>query len=107
MLDPIYQDMTCPKCRKREVYLDRGIGFYCMLCGQQFSAEQILLLIKIFQKGQHAVRELPEGNSGFSQELSMDDSRLERHKDQTAAICAVPEQRQAPADREVVRQESR
>jgi ribosomal protein S27E len=46
MFEPEYQDVTCPKCRNREVYFDREIGYYCIFCGRQFTADEMQALIK-------------------------------------------------------------
>ncbi len=46
MFEPEYQNMTCPKCRRRKVYLDREIGYYCMFCGHDFSAKEMVVLIE-------------------------------------------------------------
>ena len=40
MFEPKNQDIDCPKCDRREIYFDRGIGFYCMACGRKFSADE-------------------------------------------------------------------
>jgi DNA-directed RNA polymerase subunit RPC12/RpoP len=46
MLEPEYQDITCPECRQREVYFDQEIGYYCMFCGRQFSTEEMQALVE-------------------------------------------------------------
>jgi len=46
VFDPDYQEIDCPKCLQRRIYFDRGIGFYCMSCGCQYSAQEIAVLIE-------------------------------------------------------------
>jgi len=47
MFEPEYQaDIDCPQCLRRQVYFDRGIGFYCMSCGHEFVSEEALMLIQ-------------------------------------------------------------
>ena len=46
MFGPEYQNMNCPKCRYRKVYFDREIGYYCMFCGHEVSAEEIEALVQ-------------------------------------------------------------
>jgi tRNA(Ile2) C34 agmatinyltransferase TiaS len=46
MFEPKNQDLDCPECGRREVYLDREIGFYCMICGRQFSSDEAELLVE-------------------------------------------------------------
>ncbi len=64
MFEPEYLNLTCPKCHALEVYSDREIGFYCMFCGRQFSAEEIQLLMEAetLRKGEHSVG--ADGSSG-------------------------------------------
>ena len=45
MFDPEHKDIDCPKCLRRKVYFDRKIGYYCMLCAYELSAEEALFLI--------------------------------------------------------------
>ena len=45
MFDPEHKDIDCPKCLRPQVYLDREIGYYCMLCGYELSVEEALFLI--------------------------------------------------------------
>ncbi len=46
MFEPKNQDVECPECGRREVYFDRKIGFYCMICGRQFSSEEEEMLVE-------------------------------------------------------------
>lgn len=46
MFDPEYLDVDCPKCLNRKVYFDREIGYYCMFCGHEFSAKEMIVLIE-------------------------------------------------------------
>jgi hypothetical protein len=46
MVGPEYQDMDCPKCFRHRVYVDRQIGFYCMACGHELTAQETLMLIE-------------------------------------------------------------
>ena len=46
VFDPDYQEIDCPKCLQKRIYFDREIGFYCMSCGCQFSAQEIAVLIE-------------------------------------------------------------
>ncbi len=46
MFEPKNQDVNCPRCDRREIYFDREIGFYCMICGSQFSSEEAELLVE-------------------------------------------------------------
>ncbi len=46
MFEPEYQNMACPKCRRRKVYFDREIGYYCMFCGHEVHAEEIESLVQ-------------------------------------------------------------
>ena len=40
MFEPEYQGLICLTCGSRKVYFDREMGYYCMLCGQQFGTEE-------------------------------------------------------------------
>ena len=46
MFEPEYQNIDCPKCLQRRVYFDREIGYYCMFCGHDFSAKEMVVLIE-------------------------------------------------------------
>jgi len=46
MFDPEHKDIDCPKCLRPRVYFDRRIGYYCMSCGYELSAEEALFLIE-------------------------------------------------------------
>ena len=46
MFEPKNQDLDCPECGRREIYFDREIGFYCMICGRQLSSEEAELLVE-------------------------------------------------------------
>lgn len=46
MFEPEYQNIDCPKCLQRKVYFDREIGYYCMFCGHDFSAKEMVVLIE-------------------------------------------------------------
>jgi len=46
MFDPEYQDIDCPRCLNRRVYFDREIGYYCMSCGHELNADEIVMLIE-------------------------------------------------------------
>lgn len=46
MFAPDYRNTTCPRCHNVEIYFDCEAGFYGMLCGQQFSTEEIQALVK-------------------------------------------------------------
>lgn len=46
MFDPEHKDIDCPKCLRRKVYFDRKIGYYCMFCAYELSAEEALFLIE-------------------------------------------------------------
>jgi hypothetical protein len=45
MFDPEHKDIDCPKCFRRKVYFDRKIGYYCMFCAHELSADEALFLI--------------------------------------------------------------
>lgn len=57
MFEPDYLNVTCPRCHNVEIYFDREMGFYCMLCGHQFTTEQIQLLMETerLRKSHHSV----------------------------------------------------
>jgi len=46
MFEPKNQDFDCPECGRREIYFDREIGFYCMICGRQLGSEEAELLVE-------------------------------------------------------------
>ncbi len=46
MFEPEHEDMICPECHNRRVYLDRQMGHYCMFCGRQFSSEEVEVVIE-------------------------------------------------------------
>jgi hypothetical protein len=46
MFEPVCQNIDCPQCLLGKIYFDREIGFYCMLCGYEFSAVDIEVLIE-------------------------------------------------------------
>ena len=50
VFDPEYQNLDCPKCHLRRIYLDKDIGYYCMSCGHTLSVDDIVLLIEKSQK---------------------------------------------------------
>ena len=46
MFDPECQNIECPQCFLGKIYFDREIGYYCMYCGDQFSAVDMEILIE-------------------------------------------------------------
>jgi len=46
MFDPECQNIDCPQCFLGKIYFDREMGFYCMLCGHEFSAVDMEVLIE-------------------------------------------------------------
>jgi len=46
MFDPECQNIDCPQCLLGKIYFDRQMGFYCMLCGHEFSAVDMEVLIE-------------------------------------------------------------
>jgi hypothetical protein len=44
MFDPECQNIECPQCFLGKIYFDREIGYYCMYCGDQFSAVDMEIL---------------------------------------------------------------
>jgi hypothetical protein len=46
MFEPECQNLDCPQCLVGKIYFDRQIGYYCMLCGQEFSTIDIEVLIE-------------------------------------------------------------
>ena len=62
MFDPEYQDIDCPRCHNQRVYFDREIGYYCMSCGHELNANEIVMLIEKI-----ALTSRPIHNSGRSE----------------------------------------
>jgi hypothetical protein len=46
MFDPECQNIECPQCFLGKIYFDGEIGYYCMYCGEQFSAVDMEILIE-------------------------------------------------------------
>jgi len=46
MFEPECQNIDCPECLRGKVYFDREIGYYCMLCGHEFSTDDMELLVE-------------------------------------------------------------
>jgi hypothetical protein len=46
MFDPECQNIECPLCFLGKIYFDREIGYYCMYCGDQFSAVDMEILLE-------------------------------------------------------------
>jgi len=46
MFDPECQNIDCPQCLLGKIYFDRQMGCYCMLCGHEFSAVHMDVLIE-------------------------------------------------------------
>jgi len=46
MFEPECQNIDCPQCFLGKIYIDREMGYYCMLCGHEFSAVDIEVLIE-------------------------------------------------------------
>ena len=46
MFDPECQNIECPQCFLGKIYFDREIGYYCMYCGDQFSAVDMEALVE-------------------------------------------------------------
>jgi len=46
MFDPECQNIDCPQCLLGKIYFDRQMGYYCMLCGHEFSAVDMEVLIE-------------------------------------------------------------
>ncbi len=46
MFEPECQNIDCPECLRGKVYFDREIGYYCMLCGHEFSTDDVELLVE-------------------------------------------------------------
>lgn len=46
MFEPECQNIDCPECLSGKVYFDREIGYYCMLCGHEFSTDDVEMLIE-------------------------------------------------------------
>jgi hypothetical protein len=46
MFEPECQNIDCPQCLLGKIYYDRQMGYYCMLCGCEFGAEDMEVLIE-------------------------------------------------------------
>jgi hypothetical protein len=46
MFEPECQNLDCPQCLLGKIYFDREMGYYCMLCGHEFSAVDMEVLIE-------------------------------------------------------------
>jgi len=46
MFEPECQNIDCPQCLLGKIYFDREMGFYCMLCGHEFSSVDMEVLIE-------------------------------------------------------------
>jgi hypothetical protein len=46
MFEPECQNIDCPQCLLGRIYFDREMGYYCMLCGHEFSAVDMEVLIE-------------------------------------------------------------
>lgn len=46
MFEPECQNIDCPQCFLGKIYFDRDMGYYCMLCGHEFSAVEMKILIE-------------------------------------------------------------
>ena len=46
MFEPECQNIDCPKCLLGKIYFDRRMGYYCMLCGHEFSDVNTDMLIE-------------------------------------------------------------
>jgi len=46
MFEPECQNIDCPQCLLGKIYFDRQMGYYCMLCGYEFGAVDIEVLIE-------------------------------------------------------------
>jgi hypothetical protein len=46
MFEPECQNIDCPQCLLGKIYFDREMDYYCMLCGHEFSAVDIEVLIE-------------------------------------------------------------
>jgi hypothetical protein len=45
MFEPECQNIDCPQCLLGKIYFDREMGYYCMLCGHEFSTVEMEVLI--------------------------------------------------------------
>ena len=61
MFDPECQNIDCPECNLGNIYFDREIGFYCMLCGREFSAVDMEVLVEKIALTSHPVRKPGSG----------------------------------------------
>ncbi len=80
MFDPEHKNIDCPKCLRQKVYFDRKIGYYCMFCGYELSAEEVLFLI---EKMTSTSKPAPDSN-----------------KAARTPIVEIKEQRERPAQRD-------
>jgi len=46
MFEPECQNIDCPQCILGKIYFDREAGYYCMLCGREFSVMDMEVLIE-------------------------------------------------------------
>ena len=46
MFEPECQNIDCPQCFLGKIYFDREMGYYCMLCGHEFSAVEMEVLVE-------------------------------------------------------------
>jgi len=46
MFEPECQNIDCPQCLLGKIYFDREMGYYCMLCGHEFSVVDVEVLIE-------------------------------------------------------------
>ena len=86
VFEPEYKDLDCPQCHLRRIYFDREIGYYCMSCGQDFSTDEIVMLIekaerisrpvhtpdKIEKKPPMEIMEVPSPKAKDSEQASRD-----------------------------------
>jgi hypothetical protein len=70
VFDPDYQEIDCPKCLQRRIYFDREIGFYCMSCGCQFSAQEIAVLIEKAELASPSIHHSGKGDKRHVAEIS-------------------------------------
>jgi len=46
MFEPECQNIDCTQCLLGKIYFDREMGYYCMLCGREFSTVDMEVLIE-------------------------------------------------------------
>ena len=46
MFDPECLNIECPQCLLGKIYFDCQMGYYCMLCGREFSAVETEVLVE-------------------------------------------------------------